>query len=624
MRRRGEHLHRWTGRSMVVVVALLVMASSLTVAIDQVATASSEQPKVIVSLTWDDGRASQAKSLEIQQRHSMPATYYLNSTRVGTSSYYMGREDLDSIVAAGNEVGGHTERHENLTTIPLEQAQQTICNDRATLTSWYGADAGRSFAYPYGANNPDVRRLVADCGYTSGRATTGVLTPYVCSSCRTSESLPAADPTLLATPSSVTSRTTLEDLQFQITQASLNGGGWVIFVLHDIGVPSNALNIDPALYSRFLDWLAARTDVTVMTVGDVMATSWPAHPPTTSPITSPTRTEMNVANAGLENDANSDGVSDCFTRAGFGSNSSVWTRTADARSGLAAEEVSLTQHATGDRKLLVSLDAGSANGGCAPSVDPDHSYEVSVWYRSTVPTRMVVFTRDGAGSWRYWATGPTLQATSGWTQAVFTAGPPPAGTTALSWGLAISSVGSLAVDDFSLTSTELSTPYTDPVVKNASLEVDADRNSRPDCWLPSGFGTSSYSFTRVDDARTGQWGHRLSVTSLSSGDRKMVIALDRGQANGGCAIDVTPGSHHRLGVWYHSNVPVTLFVFLRDTNGVWKWWSSASFAASPTEWTLASRTTAPIPSWATGLSFGLGLTSVGTVVTDDYSAARVG
>ena len=623
MRQRSDSEHRWAGRMMAVVVVLMVIAASGAVAIGRVATASTEQPKVIVSLTWDDGRASQATSLEIQRRHSMPATYYVNSAQIGTSPYYLTRQQLDSLVAAGNEVGGHTERHENLTTIPVEQARQTICNDRTRLTSWYGADAGRSFAYPYGANNADTRRLVTDCGYTSGRGVTGVLTPYTCSSCRTSESLPAADPTLLVAPSSITSRTTLEDLQFQVTQASLNGGGWVIYTLHDIGVPNDALSIDPSLYSRFLDWLAARTDVTVMTVGDVMATAWPANPPPTTPITSPTRTPLTVVNAELENDANGDGVAECFVRAGFGTNSAAWTRTIDAHSGVGAEEVSVTEYATGDRKLLVSLDSGTTNGGCAPSVDSDHSYEVSVWYRSTVPTRMVVFTRDAAGSWKYWATGPTLEAAGGWNQAVFATGPPPAGTTAISWGLTISTVGTLAVDDFALASTELSTPYTDPVVKNASLEVDADRNSRPDCWLPSGFGTSSFSFARVADARTGQWGQRLSVTSLSSGDRKMVINLDRGQAAGGCAIDVTAGSRHRLGVWYHSNVPVTMFVYLRDANGVWKWWSSASFAASPTEWTFASRTTAPIPAWATGLSFGLGLTTVGTVVTDDHSSERV-
>lgn len=618
--------HRSGSRLLTIVIIVAVIAASgLAVAVDRISAASSTKPNVVVSLTWDDGRAHQAQSLAIQQQHAMPATYYVNSSMIGSSGYYLTKPQLDDLVAAGNEVGGHTQYHENLTTITLDQARQTVCNDRAQLQSWYGSNAGRSFAYPYGANNADVRKIVADCGYSSARGVTGVLTPYTCSSCRVSESLPAADPWYLVAPTSVSATTTLEDLQFQVTQAALNGGGWVIYTMHDIGNPNDSLNIDPALYSQFLDWLASRSDVRVMTVGDVMATTWSQTPnsPTTSPFTSATKTPVTVANAELETDANGDGVSDCFARTGYGTSSATWSRTTDAHSGTAAEQVTVSQFSSGDRKLLPALDAGSAAGGCAPTVDADHSYEASVWYRSTTATRMVVFVRDAGGTWKYWTTGPELAAATGWTQAVFATGTPPAGTTAISWGMTIAGNGTLTVDDFGLTSVTISTPYTDPVLKNASLEADVDRNGVPDCWLPSGYGTSSYSFARVADAHSGQWGERLSITSLSSGDRKMVTSLDAGRTAGGCAIDVTAGSRHQVGVWYHSTAPVTLFMYLRDATGTWKWWSSASFGTSSTEWTLASRTTAPIPSWATGLSFGLGLTSIGTIVTDDYSAARV-
>ena len=606
-----------------VIIVAVIAASGIAIAVDRISAATSTKPTVVVSLTWDDGRASQAQSLAIQQQHGMPATYYVNSARVDSSGYYLTKTQLDEIAAAGNEIGGHTQNHENLTTISADQARRTICDDRTQLMSWYGTNSGRSFAYPYGANNADARQAVADCGYTSARGVTGVLTPYTCSSCRMSESLPADDPWYLVAPTSVSSTTTLDDLQFQVTQAALNGGGWVIYTMHDIGNPADSLDIDPALYSKFLDWLASRSDVRVMTVGDVMATAWTPTAPTTSPITSPTKTPVIVTNAELEADANGDRVADCFARTGYGTSAATWTRTTDAHSGSAAEQVTISQFSSGDRKLLPALDAGSANGGCAPTVDSDHSYEASVWYRSTTAARMVIFLRDAGGAWKYWTSGPELSAAAGWTQAVFATGALPAGTTAISWGMSIAANGSLTVDDFGLSATALSVPYSDAVIRNASLEIDGDRNGVPDCWLPSGYGTSSYSFTRVADAHSGQWGERLSITSLSSGDRKMVVSLDAGRTAGGCAVDVTPGSRHQVGVWYHSTAPVTMFVYLRDATGAWRWWSSASFGSSPTEWTLASRVTAPIPSWATGLSFGLGLTSIGTVVTDDYSAARV-
>ena len=114
-------------------------------------------PTVYVSLTWDDGRASQFSSVAIQQAHTMPATYYINSGLIGSSGYYMTKAQLDTVAAgSGNEIGGHSQLHENLTKVPLLEAQTNICNDRAQLTAWFGDAAGRSFAYPYGATNTQV------------------------------------------------------------------------------------------------------------------------------------------------------------------------------------------------------------------------------------------------------------------------------------------------------------------------------------------------------------------------------------------------------------------------------------------------------------------------------------
>ena len=45
-------------------------------------------PPVVVSLSWDDGRASQTGTLALQQQHGFPATYYINSGDIGTSDYF--------------------------------------------------------------------------------------------------------------------------------------------------------------------------------------------------------------------------------------------------------------------------------------------------------------------------------------------------------------------------------------------------------------------------------------------------------------------------------------------------------------------------------------------------------
>jgi hypothetical protein len=48
------------------------------------------------------------------------------------------------------------------------------------------------------------------------------------------------------------------------------------------------------------------------------------------------------------------------------------------------------------------------------------------------------------------------------------------------------------------------------------------------------------------------------------------------------------------------------------------WTQSPTFAASST-WAQATWTTPPIPAGATHLSFGLGITAVGTLTQDDLS-----
>lgn len=609
-------------------LAILVVLALLTVALPSLVRSASAGPKptVYVSLTWDDGRASQSRSVEIQQSRQMPATYYINSGLIGSSGYYLDRAGLDSIAGGtGNEIGGHTIDHADLTSLPSSAAQTEVCTDRSTLMSWYGPDAGRSFAYPYGATNADVERIVQSCGYTSARGVIGVASASSCLSCPPAESLPAIDPYRLVVPTSVGATTTLADLQFQVDQASANGGGWVIYTLHDIGVTGGLWNIDPTLYAQFLDWLAARSDVQVRTVGDIMSQNWPPPPaPVTAPQTAPILTPIPMRNADLEADVDRNGVSDCWQRGSSGTNTASWTRTTDAHSGTGAEQVTISAHTSGDRKIVPVLDAGTANGGCAPSIDDAHTYRLSAWYRSTIPVNFVTFLRDGSGTWKYWRTGPSTPAAATWSVATWDTPNVPAGTTAISFGLLIAGVGTLITDDSTLASLAPASPaIIDPAVLNSSLETDLNSDGVPDCWFRGGYGINNATFTRVADAHSGFWGEKLVVSSISSGDRKLLPSLDAGQANGGCAPTARENTRYQLGVWYRADTTVQLTAYYRDASGTWRWWFATPFGPSTVNWTLASKVTPLTPAGTTAITFGLGLATTGTLITDDYAAAPV-
>jgi hypothetical protein len=605
------------------VLAVVAVIGSALALIPIRAKAASTEPNIVVSLTWDDGRASQFGSLAIQEAHGIKATYYINSGNIDSSPYYLTKPQLDSIALSGNEIGGHTARHENLTTIPLDAATAAVCGDRETLVGWYGPDAGKSFAYPYGANNAEVKKIPGSCGYTSARGVTGVRTPNACLGCRLAESLPPADPWYLAGPTSITSTTTLDDLKFQVNQAATNGGGWVLYSLHSLGDSTDKYSITPAIYDQFLGWLQSRSDVSVRTVGDVMGTAWPTPSTTTTSLTPPPpAVAVPLVNADFEIDANRNGVSDCWLRGYAGTNSATWKRSTDAHSGTAAEEVTISAFTSGDRKVVQLLDNGTANGGCAPSVSDASTYSLSLWYRSTGKNNMVVFTRDAVGAWKYWKTGPAVAPSATWTSTTFAPGKLPVGTTALSYGLALASVGTLATDDYWMTQDQaVAPPATDQAIKNSSFEADSNNDGIADCWMRGGYGIASYSFQRVADAHSGTWGQKLSLTSLTTGDRKILQPLDSGQAAGGCALNVSGGQQLRLGTWYHADTTPQLFVYLRDASGTWRWWITTVPFAATAGWNQATFITPVLPAGTTALSFGLGLTNIGTLVVDDASAS---
>ena len=182
---------------------------------------------------------------------------------------------LDSLAADGNEIGGHTLTHVDLTTISLAAAQTEVCSDRQELVN-RGFPAV-DFAYPYGASNAAVEQIVQGCGYSSARANSGLWNN--CDACPYSETIPPADTYATRTAGSPTQATTLVDLQGYVTQAETHGGGWVQITFHQLCTPHNLpdgcdVNSTPlATMTAFLDWLQPRsaTGTVVKTVQEALA-----------------------------------------------------------------------------------------------------------------------------------------------------------------------------------------------------------------------------------------------------------------------------------------------------------------------------------------------------------------
>ncbi len=98
--------------------------------------------------------------------HGMQATFYANSGLVDLDNgAEMTWDQLRGLAADGNDVGGHTLTHADLSRLSLPAVQHEICADRDRLITQELNPV--SFAYPFGNAGHDIEQIVRSCGYRS-------------------------------------------------------------------------------------------------------------------------------------------------------------------------------------------------------------------------------------------------------------------------------------------------------------------------------------------------------------------------------------------------------------------------------------------------------------------------
>ncbi|HZC40868.1 MAG TPA: polysaccharide deacetylase family protein [Streptosporangiaceae bacterium] len=424
----------------------------------QVAGRSGHPGRTVVSLTFDDGDADQLTAARILHAHGMPGTFYIITGAVGTPGYLTVAQ-LRELARAGNEIGGHTVSHLDLTRLPAAEVRRQACQGRDTLLRW--GFRVTSFAYPGGFSNPRVDAITRGCGFADARIATGLAQPG-CPGCAPAETIPPARRYAIRTPGQVDGNWTLADLKQVVTGAQQSkrageaGGGWVPLVFHHVcaGQRCPPLSLRPSVLSKFTAWLAAQRagGVTVRTVGQVAG--GPDRPPV--PLR-PARPHQ-VVNPSMRTVAGSAAVDPaledvgvpgtflrCWMPGRYGNNTVTWRRTHVAHTGPWALRLQVTRYAGGDAKLLQQFDLGA----CSLPVTTGRSYQLAAWYRGNVRTQYSVYYRDRAGRWQYWTSSPFFQPATRWTRAAWATPPVPAGATGVSYGLAVAAKGTLITDDYS-------------------------------------------------------------------------------------------------------------------------------------------------------------------------------
>ena len=439
------------GMAFATCVAVLLLAGA----------AKAAAAPTVVSLTFDDGTATEYQSRALLSSHGMHGTYYINSSRLGSDSYYMTWAQVDDIAADGNEIGGHTAYHIDVPQTDATEAARQVCNDRVNLIN--RGYSVRSFAYPFGSFNATAKAIVSNCGYNSARTTNQFVPPP-------SETMPPQDPFAIRVAGAAATSISLATLQSYVTKVEQNGGGWAPLVFHQICNACDANAITPADFAAFLDWLQARegSGTVVKTVGEVIGGA--AQPAVAGPAApAPPNGANALRNASLEQDSNANKAPDCWDFDNFGANTYAWTRTTDAHSGTAAERLDISGFGDGDGKLLVTRDMGF----CTPSVTSGHKYRITAWYKSNAPVRFVTQTRDTVGAFSFWQTSPSFPSSSTWTQASWVTPNVPSGMNGVSFGLALASNGFVTVDDLGFDDAAAS-GGADTTAPTAALTAPAD------------------------------------------------------------------------------------------------------------------------------------------------------
>jgi peptidoglycan/xylan/chitin deacetylase (PgdA/CDA1 family) len=234
--------------------------------------------QTVVSLTFDDGDASQALAGRLMRARGLHGTFFVNTRPVDRDNAgHMSWSEVLRLHMDGNEIGGHTADHVDLTDPKTSESAKRaeVCQDRARLLQ-LGLDA-QSFAYPYGKLNQAAERIVQSCGYRSARSA-GTVTP---DGPIVAETVPPLYPFATRALDSSEGPLTLPYLQSAVTAAAAYGGGWVQVVIHNVCAPdaptfercmAGEAPIDANTFSAFLDWLQhdAPQGTTVKTVAQAL------------------------------------------------------------------------------------------------------------------------------------------------------------------------------------------------------------------------------------------------------------------------------------------------------------------------------------------------------------------
>ncbi len=128
----------------------------------------------LVSVSFDDGDASQLPASVELAESGIPSTVYVTVDFLGTAGFLDDAGLRDLAAVPGIEVGSHSVQHVHLDVLSRTALRAQVRDSRAALEDRIGR-AVRGIAYPHGSHDRSVMVAVSEAGYESGAAVRNAL-----------------------------------------------------------------------------------------------------------------------------------------------------------------------------------------------------------------------------------------------------------------------------------------------------------------------------------------------------------------------------------------------------------------------------------------------------------------
>ncbi|HOO73396.1 MAG TPA: polysaccharide deacetylase family protein [Spirochaetota bacterium] len=134
--------------------------------------------RLTVVQCWDDGVCTDIRLVEVLRRYGAAASFNLCAglhrnkrsfgwAHAGADVYRLGWDEMRDVYQ-GFAIANHSMSHPRLDLIAPDAAEREIREGRERLQQFFGQSVS-GFAYPFGAYNETLRRLVRDAGHAYAR-----------------------------------------------------------------------------------------------------------------------------------------------------------------------------------------------------------------------------------------------------------------------------------------------------------------------------------------------------------------------------------------------------------------------------------------------------------------------